>query len=456
MKEFRRLDLNAVEAGTSIPTLMAHAGKALAEAARARGDSVVLLCGKGNNGGDGFSAAGLLLRWGVETDVVLLLDRDDIQGPARRYLDLLPEEHVHEWGPDRRRWKTADVVVDCMLGSGLHGALRKPIDQAVRWFNKHPGHKIACDVPTGLGSRLQAQPDVTVTFHAAKEGMEGRSGEIQVVDIGIPPEAADIGIGDLDAGFVKQRPAGHKGDHGRVLVIGGGPFDGAPHYAGMGAVRAGADLVYAVAPEPTATAMRHWGPDLLVRSAGTGRLTWPLALPQADAIVIGPGMGAHPESLAVVKKVLAATEVPVVVDADGLRALDKATLATFGHRMVLTPHAAEFKRLAGHEPSEARVTALAKQHGLVILAKGPTDIVSDGTTTRRCKRGHPAMTKGGTGDVLAGVVAALLTRGADRFDAACAAAYLVGRAGEVAAAVRGPGMSATDLHETLPSILSGL
>ena len=124
--------------------------------------------------------------------------------------------------------------------------------------------------------------------------------------------------------------------------------------------------------------------------------------------------------------------------------------------MLLTPHAAEFKRLANRAPTTSSVAAFADEQGVVVLAKGAVDLVSDGMTTRSCRRGHPTMTVGGTGDVLAGVCGALLAKGADRLDAACAAAYLVGRAGEVAASLRSYGATATDIHEAIPSVLLSL
>ena len=460
--EFRRLDLNSEELGVPVSRLMVNAGKALATAARdmAQGGRVVLLCGKGNNGGDGFAAAGLLHRWGIDATVVLM------EGPARsgavsrQYLELLPKDHVAAWGRDRRAWKGAAVVVDCLLGSGLHGRPRPPYDQAIRWLNKHPGRVLSCDVPSGLGTGLAVRPERTVAFHAAKQGMEGASGDIVVADIGIPKQADQIGLGDLDAGFVRPGKDSHKGDNGRVLVLGGGPFTGAPHYAGMGAVRSGADLVHVATTAAVARTVSSWGPDLLVHDVLHDDVLDIRALDavlelagRCDALVIGPGLGPDPGSLDLVRAVLDATDLPAVIDADGLRALDGATLSRHGPRLLLTPHHGEFKRLTGRKATAANAERFAAAHGCTVLVKGATDHVSDGTRTRHCTRGHPAMTVGGTGDVLAGACGALLAKGATPFDAACAGAYLVGCAGEVAASLRSHGMSATDLHEAIPSIL---
>lgn len=434
---------------------MANAGKALAEAAHSHGH-IVVLCGKGNNGGDGFAAAGLLLRWGHDVSVVLMEPARNIRGPARSYLDLLPAEIVVSWPKDRRRWHAAAVLVDCMLGSGIRDAPRAPYDQAIRWMNKHAARVVACDVPSGFGTMVAVRPNETVTFHARKDGMtEATCGVIRVADIGIPKDAGRIGFGDLDAGFVRPHKDAHKGEQGRVLVVGGGPFTGAPHYAGMGAVRSGADLVHVATTDAAAAVIQSWGPDLLVHAVGprwskdAAARVVELAR-RADALVLGPGLGPGHDEL--VHAVLDGTALPAVIDAEALQAMDAATLARHGHRLVLTPHGREFAELSGKR-TEAAVAAFAKKHSVSVLRKGAVDVVSDGQATRRCHRGHATMTVGGTGDVLAGAVGALLARGAPPFDAACAGAYLVGCAGEVAASVRGLGATATDVHEAIPAVL---
>lgn len=469
VKEFRRLDLNSEELGVPVWQLMARAGKALADAVQrhAQAGPVLLLCGRGNNGGDGFAAAGILLRRGVETTVVLLEPAGAVRSDAARsYLEVLPEGVVQPWDGSRRSYGRAAIVVDCLLGSGIHGRPRPPYDAAIRWMNRQDAPIVSCDVPSGLGSDLAVRPAETVTFHAAKEGMTPEnSGTITVAPIGIPARAQrEVGLGDLAVGFRPSAPESHKGQNGRVLVVAGGPYLGAPYYVGMGAYRAGADLVHVVTPARAAAALRTWGPELLVHDACEGEhlvdgalgVVEPM-LRRTDAVVVGPGLGTERGTREVARAVIeTACEagVRVVVDADGLDAVDGELLARWGGYMVLTPHGGEFSDLTGWKPTPRNVTRYAARHGVTVLRKGATDVVSDGDRTRYCTRGHPAMTVGGTGDLLAGVVAALLARGATPFDASCAGAYLVGCAGELAAGRLGFGMVTSDMTIDIARVLS--
>ncbi len=473
MREFRRLDLNSEEHGIPVHRLMANAGRAVAEAVRSartgkRADAmVIVLCGKGNNGGDGFAASGVLTRWSIPHKVVLL-DPNGIQGAAARsYLDLIDPAITTAWkGARKTAWKGA-IVVDCMLGSGLRDKPRAPYDAAIKWANQNAGHLIACDVPSGLGTSLAIKPHVTVTFHAMKEGMTKRScGRIIVADIGIPKEATTIGLGDLDAGFVRPQGDSHKGMNGRVLVVGGGPFDGAPWYAAMAAVRSGADLVHVATTDDVARTIKCWSPAPMVKGITADARLGADALPaiasllhRVDALVIGCGIGTDAGTRRLVADVVrAATKAGkwVVVDADGLDGIDEALLHDCGSRMVLTPHGKEFADLTGSDASDDELAAFAAAHDAVIILKGAVDRVVGANGQRACHRGHVTMTKGGTGDALAGIVGTLLAKGADRFDAACAAAYLAGCAGEIAAELRGHGAIAQDMIEAIPLVLRRL
>ncbi len=471
LKEFRRLDLNSEEQGVSVHKLMANAGRALAEAVRAahkkRADApIVLLCGKGHNGGDGFAASGVLGRWGIEHTVVLLCDHEEVRGVARGYLDLVPQERIKPWkGARKKVWQGA-LVVDCMLGSGIRDAPRAPIKDAIAWCQQHAGHVIACDVPSGFGTPGCLHADETVTFHARKQGMGKECGRIQVADIGIPEDAGRIGLGDLDAGFVRPNHASHKGDNGRVLVVGGGPFDGAPYYAGMGAVRAGADMVHVATTAETARTIKAWGPALLVHAVTEAPILDAGALDpiealldRVDALVLGCGLGTSPETEHLARQIIEAAarrDLAIVVDADGLDAIDEALLGHHGARMVVTPHKKEFEDLTDTDAADDEVAAFAAAHDVVVIRKGAVDIVAGPDDVRRCHRGHVTMTKGGTGDMLAGIVGAFLAKGAKRFDAACAATYVAGCAGEIAAGLRGHGAITADMIEAIPLVLRRL
>jgi ADP-dependent NAD(P)H-hydrate dehydratase / NAD(P)H-hydrate epimerase len=473
VREFRRLDLNAEELGVPVSQLMARAGKALASVVQSRmgpRGSALFVCGKGNNGGDGFAAAYLLHRAGRQVRILLAEPREAVTSPAARlYLDLLPKESVEVWrGRWAPAWSEASVVVDCLLGSGSVGDPRPPYDALIRAVGRmrRRARIVSCDIPSGLGTGVAVRPHETVTFHAAKEGMTARnSGRIHVAPIGIPRAAeTDIGLGDLDQAYPRPRPDSHKGDNGVVLVVAGGPYLGAPYYAGLSAYRTGADLVHACLPEEAARIVAGYGPHLMVHAVEPGSRLTPMGLPgilewmdRATAMLVGPGLGSDPLTREAAGQVLAEAArrgLPTVVDADGLDALTPALLERHGKRMVLTPHSKEFLDLARTAPTEASVHAYAGRNGgVTVLWKRQGAFVTDGARRKWCRRGHPTMTVGGTGDVLAGAVATLLAKGVPPFEAAAAGAYLTGSAGELAAALRSWGATATDVLEAIPAVL---
>ncbi len=454
------MDLNSEEMGVPVMELMDRAGKALAEAAQTMAPEgrIVLLCGKGNNGGDGYAACVHLQASGREAVCVA------VEPPAgeesAHYRDLC--HGVRSWSEFDT--EEAALVVDCLLGSGVQGDPRPPYDAAIDWINEQ-SLVLACDVP----SAFQVRADATVTFHAAKEGMTPEnSGRITVADIGIPPEASErVGFGDLAVGYPRPRPDGHKGDHGRLLIVGGGPFTGAPYYASVGAYRTGVDLALVHAPHAAAEHIRGYGPEPVVHDAGDGdHLTQAGAdqimasMGAVDALLLGPGLGTHPETLDAARAILAeavARKLPVVIDADGLDAVTQEYLDANGSRTVLTPHAREFNDLVKTVPNlGATVEEFARRGGVTVVRKGAVDLIA---SPQRCKtnhHGHPTMTVGGTGDVLAGSIAALLALGAEPFDAACAGTYLVTMAGELAGAELAMGATALDVADHIPAVLARL
>jgi hydroxyethylthiazole kinase-like uncharacterized protein yjeF len=460
-RRMRAVDANAMELGVSALQLMESAGYGLAEAARSFDPAKVLvLCGRGNNGGDGCVAARHLHR---DCEVVVLImgspagagaqgARPGRQGPmataeGERNRSVLSScgvpvmetpcpEDLHRC---REFFEGADLIIDAMLGTGVAGVLREPYATAVAMANLSPAPVISADVPTpGI------IPDRICAFHRAKS--EGAT----VIDIGIPLEAeCCTGPGDLE--LVLRKDAGaHKGAGGKVLVIGGGPYQGAPYLAGMAALRAGADIVRIATPHLLTC------PDVIVEQldgdvVGSEHLSRLIDLAQeADVVVLGCGLGGQSHGVM--------TEVApfcrkAVVDADALR----SPLPVAGES-IYTPHAGEFARVFGmplpddtYERAQA-VRRQAKGRG-VIIAKGQTDIISDGRRVRFNRTGTAGMTVGGTGDVLAGLVGGLFCR-LDAFDAACLGAYVNGCAG-AACAAEGDGMTATDLLGAIPSVLYG-
>jgi hydroxyethylthiazole kinase-like uncharacterized protein yjeF len=441
----RVVDANAIALGVTELQLMESAGRGLAEQVLTLGPSrVLILCGKGNNGGDGMVAARHLRRH-AETEVCYL-EAGPRSSACEHQLRAMKHAHVgmHPFAsrddlePLRPLFERAEVIVDALLGTGVSGSLKEPLKTCVAMANASPAKIVAADIPTP-GMRA----DRIFAFHRPK--VEGST----VIDIGIPVEAECFtGPGELTLIPPRARKA-HKGHGGEVLIIGGGPFQGAPWLAGLGALRAGADIVRIASPvfEPVPDLIYERLDGKAIGAEHTERL---IALAEkADVVVCGNGLGTESHD---VVTAIAPHCKKAVFDADALR----LPLPVAAGETIYTPHAGEFARLTGKTlPEDTRGRARTiRDSGLpgIVILKGHIDIVSDGKQVRFNRTGDPAMTVGGTGDVLAGIAGALLCR-LPAFDAACIAAYVSGKAGEAVVAERGGGILPSDLVDKIPSIL---
>lgn len=464
------MEANAVAIGVSVDSLMENAGRALAEECARRlppaPQRVVVLAGPGNNGGDGTCAAHYLAQWGFHPEVWLVRPPAEIRTPAARrcYDRAASELRVRVGVPAPAQLEGAALILDALLGSGQSGELRSPYQEAVDVANASQVPILAVDVPTGLGAPRAIRPRWTVALTVAKDGMgPENSGEVIVRDIGIPAEAREqTGPGEFLL-FPAHPPPDPRGRRARVLVIGGGPYSGAPALTALAALRSGVERATVLAPAQAAAAIRGFSPDLVVETVGTDRfgpgdlpvLQRAVARPRIDAILIGMGAGDVPETRATLEGVLAAVpeERPVLVDADGLRAVT----AQPDRRLprVATPNQGEYERDFGGAGSDRapEVADRARRYGLTFLVKGAVDVISDGTESFLNRRHHPAATVGGVGDVLSGVVGGLLAQGLRPVDAARLAAYWVGDAGARAAEAGGFGILATDVLNRLPESL---
>lgn len=442
----RAIEQNAIEFGYSSLQMMESAGRALADAIESYNPSrVLILCGRGNNGGDGMVAARYLQH--IAAVDLIYPDCGHMTSETATQISLLrhcpagihPIRCATDIGPLTHLFDSADIIVDSMLGTGASGAVREPLATLVSLANESTAPIVSVDTPT-LGIRASK----IVSFHRPKtEGAE-------VADIGIPLEA-DIYTGPGDLAILPSRsPKAHKGAGGEVLIIGGGPYQGAPYIAAMGALRAGADIVRVASPAYIPM------PDLIYERLEGNRITeghLDLILrlvERADVVVCGMGLG--DESHDVVLAVAEAAD-RAIFDADAL----VRPLPVAGDT-IYTPHAGEFASMTGSRPAEdlvarARGVRAAATTGTILL-KGPVDVVSDGERVRFNRAGTPAMTTGGTGDLLAGVAGALFCR-LPAFEAACIAAYVSGRAGMRAAEERGYGMVSTDMLDYIPQEIFG-
>ena len=491
----RILDKNAMALGVKPELMMERAGKAVADAVlkhmKGRGKTVAIVCGTGNNGGDGFVAARHLAK---EADVKVVLVRSElyiisatmntgrVQGGAFDVEFMKVKNDVHD--PCSKAnfnrlkglvpvyaWEDydgeCDILVDALLGVGSVGEVREPYLGCIKDLNAHRKPTLSVDVPSGLGTQMAIKPTVTVTFHDLKDGMtQANSGKIIVVDIGIPPEAGRIGPGDLQVLYPRPAKGSRKGQNGRVLVVGGGPYAGAPALAALAALRVGADLSVIAAPESVSGTIAAYSPNLIVKPL-RGAALRPSNVKEcldltndADAVLVGPGAGRSEETLEALAEFIADCDKPMVVDADGLHAIGKKHGILSGKKGILTPHAGEFAVLAGKAPpaeQETRgkaIARLSKSTGFAILQKGAVDAISDGAVVKFNHTGNDGMTVGGTGDVLAGLCAGLLAKGAGPFEAARVAAFLNGSAGDLAFTEKSYGLVATDVLENVPRVLA--
>jgi hydroxyethylthiazole kinase-like uncharacterized protein yjeF len=485
-RDMRALETNAEYYGISLLQLMENAGQNVAAEIAKRFEpdkKIVVFCGLGGNGGDGFVAARHLLSMGYAVTVLLAGRGRDIGHEAAQknfaalqFLSDIPAIEVADSSAIPK--VEADVILDALLGTGTKGKLKPPISQLVDYINSLSGFKLAVDVPTGvdsdtgesLGTAVKA--DITVTFHAAKTGLANAkkfAGELIVKGIGLPRQV-EIYTGPGDVMLVTKRRSlsAHKGDFGRVLTVGGSEvFSGAPTLVSLAALRTGVDIVYLAAPAKTATAISSMSPDLITVKLDGGHLKpgnvdeLKPYITGVDAVVLGPGLGLHPDTKEFVKAFISAVEAarkPLLLDADALKAF-----VEFKHLLkvpaVLTPHAGEYATLAGQtlpDSTEERVAMVQKtaaELNCVVLVKGKVDLICSKRRFKLNFTGNPGMTVGGTGDVLSGVVGALLAQKADAFEAAAAGAFVNGAAGDFVAREVGYHMIATDLLKWIPKVL---
>jgi NAD(P)H-hydrate epimerase len=485
--EAAELDRAARERGIPAASLMENAGREVASAAaRLAGGSygrrAVVVCGRGNNGGDGFVAARYLASWGMGVAVLLLEPGADVREPAVANLRRLSgtRVRVRPWSraAAAHELARADVAIDAIFGTGFRGAPEGDHAEAIRALEAGPS-VVAVDVPSGVdgatgevaGAAVRA--DLTVTFGAAKAGVvllpgATLAGVVEVADIGFPPDLVTSSLGLVEeadvAGWLPVRePDTHKRAAGYAVVIGGSrAMTGAVGLMAGGAYRAGAGLVAAAAPESILPVVQGaireavFAP-LPETDAGTAAGTSERLdeiLTQADALAIGPGMSTDDRTGAWIREVVRSCEIPVVLDADGLNAFAGRAdeLADRKADLVITPHAGEFARLSGLEGEAiaaervAHVRELAARTRSVVLLKGSRTLVAgpDGSV-RVNATGGPVLATGGTGDVLTGMIAGLLARGLAAADAASAAAFVHGVAGRMAGEVAGDGTTAGDV-----------
>ena len=468
-----------------------------------RARRILLLCGRGNNGGDTFVLARHLHNHGVAFAAVLFGRRDEIRGSAGANLKALERVGVvplevragPDWKAARKALASSDLIVDGILGTGQSRRVAGLLAQVFEDVNSSRAEVVAVDIPSGLSGDSNEVPgpciraDHTVTFARPKvphlfPPAEPMCGVLHVADIGIPREAVVAEKADLDlmdaaelAPLVpRRRPDSHKGDYGHALVIAGSRGKGgAARLASLGALRAGCGLVTAAIPAGlqagfVSRAMEVMTEGLPETSDGTlaasGLPRLLQLLEGKQAVAVGPGLTTHPETQRLVREVVARARVPLVLDADGVNAFAGSDELLSGRKrpLVLTPHPGEMGRLVGATGREVQSLRLslarefARRHACHLVLKGHRTLVA--TPSGRVHvnpTGNPGMATGGSGDVLTGLLAGLLAQGIDTTAAAELAVYLHGLAGDLAAQQVGEApLIARDILQHFPAALMRL
>ncbi len=452
--EMAVLDINCEYFGLSRLQLMENAGRGVAEEImkRFKPCKVAIFAGLGNNGGDSFVCARFLK--GFDVEIFLTGRESDIKTEiARKNFEIIKRAgyRVVELKDDVPEFD-ADVVVDGMLGTGVRGRLRGIYRKAVEVINESNAFKVAVDVPTGLnpdsGEYSECvKADLTVTFHKPKPGLlKARDvvGELVVKDIGIPEFFEKLaGVGDVKKVY-RRYEDGHKGVHGRIVVIGGIGYTGAVALTSLACYKAGADLVTTLVPKDIKGVVASFSPNLIVRELEYDLNKLNDLMRSYHVAVLGMGVERSDEFTEFVEEFLKLENVKkVVLDASALIKDIPEDV-----ECVMTPHRGEFKRVFG-EPSVENVMRWAEKTNSVILLKGREDIITDGRRLRFNRTGNAGMTVGGTGDVLAGIVGAFFALN-DAFWSASASAFVNGLAGDICYEEMGYNFTATDLIERIP------
>lgn len=478
--QVRELDRIAIEQyGIAGYELMTRAGQAALTELEARwpeAQELLVYCGAGNNAGDGYVLARLAQTRGLSVRVASVVAPERLSGDAARAWQDCRAAGV----PVEAAWPGAadaapDVLVDALLGTGLDREIDGAVADAVAEINRAPQPVVALDIPTGLDADsglplgCAVSATLTVTFVGLKQGLfVGRAadycGELVFADLGVPAQVADavppvmrrITAAELGAVLPRRRRTAHKGANGRVLLVGGGPgMGGAIRLAGEAALRSGAGLVYVATHADSVATVMAGRPELMCRPVeGSADLDELLAL--ADAVVLGPGLGRSDWARALFERVIN-VEQPLIADADALNLIAAAGQPLERKQWVITPHPGEAARLLGSDAGAIQrerlssVRVLAERFGAAAVLKGAGSLVaacdpSGAVDVAVCDRGNPGMASGGMGDLLSGIVGALLAQGVPPAPAARAAVLLHALAGDDAAEEGGErGMVASDL-----------
>ncbi len=502
----RRIDKRAVqESGIKSEVLMENAGLAVADfvsdlAAAGKPSCVLVLCGKGNNGGDGLVAARLLAKKKNRVLAVMFARKEEVAGDVKLNLAKCAKENVKvrhitlskDFEDLKKEFTSCDVIVDALLGTGFRGAVSGFLSNVMDFVNSCPGLVVSVDLPSGLNSSTGqiagacVKADYTVTFGLNKLGLcihpgLEYAGQVLVADIGLPETAVDrenirtnlVEAADAALLFPERRPDCNKGSLGRVFIAGGSPgMTGAPCMSGLSALRSGCGLVTLGVPESSCAIVESKTLELMTRPLPeTAAKTFSLKagarllemLQGYNVLALGPGLGRDKDTASFVRMLVAECPIPLVLDADGLTLMANHVedFAKTKAPVIITPHPGEMSRLIGVNVDfvqGARVETareFAKRFGVVVVLKGARTVTAspEGEVFVN-STGNCGMATAGTGDVLTGVIASFVAQGAKPLNAAILGTYIHGLAGDLAKNIFGEhGLIASDVTANIPAAI---
>jgi len=487
--------------------LMENAGATVADVAQTEFGTKkpVIVCGKGGNGGDGFVTARHLAMQGIPVRVFLLAPIEDLSGDTRQNFGILAKGfsgfvELHVGANDAvmndlsRAIQNCDLIIDCLLGTGLTNAPEGYIAQAIELINSVGAPVLSCDIPSGVdGSTakipgLAVKAQITCTFGLPKIGhllFPGalNVGRMMLTNVGFPEvllSDPDIPTnilthGDARALFPTRPPNGHKGTFGKVLIVGGSSsFPGAPMLSGLGSIKSGAGITHLIVPETIYPSVAGRYPEIIVTSAkATQNGTFDKsaidaimnATSKATCVVFGPGVSRDEGLKPIMSEILGKLDIPVLIDADALSLLAKSPDAVLMRAencwpTIITPHwgeASRFGTVASDLATDPVSTAkrFAMRFGAVTVLKSARTVIASpkGQITINIT-GNTSLAKGGSGDVLSGCIAALVSQGLDPYEAGCLGCYMLGKAGEMASSETGEhGVTSTEVAMNLPKTI---
>ena len=450
----RILEENSIFLGVSLLKLMENAGKGsfdvMNKRFRLKNKKILVVCHHGNNGGDGFVLIRHLDKI-ANVNVYFIGDRKKLKEEARINFNKL-RKNIFVSNPDFNKY---DIIVDAIFGTGFRGNLPSNIDYVVDNINKNKAIKVSLDVPTGVDSDTgdyvkKVNADLIICFHDIKMGLKSLRKKVKVVNIGIPKEAGKF-LTKREIKLIKRNRFSHKGQNGRVLIIGGSlDLIGAVVLAGLACYRSGVDLVKVACPEKSALALNSYFPDLITKKLNGDNFSIKhfdeikRMSRDVDVILVGNGMG---DVKGLTEKILS-LDILKVVDADAIKHVDLRKIK----KAVITPHMGELKELLTKNRLELH--ELRKNvNNNVVLVKGVVDKIVSKDRVVFNKTGNDAMTVGGTGDILAGITAGVLAQSKDLFNSACLSAYVNGLIGDALFKEKGYGLIASDFIEQIPKFM---